>query len=113
MQQDVDIIHVDSRSHLEVADVPLHRYGKNLRLYFKEFDRLFNCKEVIANNTKPEQRFTRYRPFFEWLDRPEDRPEVCDVFPTYSHQPTNLIVFTSLYEEDHKAFCHEHFSFST
>jgi hypothetical protein len=40
-----DIIPIDSRSHLEVADRK-HRYAKNLRLYFKEFHRLEGVQGV-------------------------------------------------------------------
>lgn len=76
-----DVIHIDSRSHLEVADNK-HRYSKNLRLYFKEYDRLTNCKYILTANDKninlssTENKWSRYDPFFDWLDQNENPPNV-------------------------------------
>lgn len=79
MQAILDIIDVDSRSHLEVAD-PLHRYGKNLRLYYKEFEKLQSTEKNSTNresgNLSMEdngrvvngvQFYRKFEPFFQWL----------------------------------------------
>lgn len=55
-------IRIDSRSHLEVFDQK-HRYGKNLRLYYKEW-----VKQKIELQ------------FFEWLNSP-NLTEVVDESP--------------------------------
>jgi hypothetical protein len=49
-QQNRDVIFIDSRSHLEVADKK-HRYSKHLRFYFKEYDNITKCKSVNNYNT--------------------------------------------------------------
>lgn len=49
-QQHRDVIFIDSRSHLEVADKK-HRYSKHLRFYFKEYDNITKCKSVNNYNT--------------------------------------------------------------
>ena len=48
-QQHIDVIYIDSRSHLEVADKK-HRYSKHLRFYFKEYDNITKCKSIINYN---------------------------------------------------------------
>lgn len=76
-----DIIPIDSRSHLEVADRK-HRYAKNLRVYFKEYHRLNGVTDIVdqsSNNngsSTPSRKLARYNPFFEWLDNEEALPNV-------------------------------------
>ncbi|KAJ1393495.1 hypothetical protein B484DRAFT_277571 [Ochromonadaceae sp. CCMP2298] len=69
-----DMIPIDSRSHLEVADRN-HRYAKNLRLYFKEYHRLHGDADIVEP-TSSSRKWTRYDPFFQWLDGSERLPEV-------------------------------------
>ena len=79
-----DIIPIDSRSHLEVADRK-HRYAKNLRTYFKEFHRQIGADGIAevqnAGTTvvTPSKRWNRYDPFFEWLDNQEVLPDVSAI----------------------------------
>ena len=75
-----DIIPIDSRSHLEVADKK-HRYAKNLRLYFKEYHRqnpneINDAPSSSAGVITPSKKWARYDPFFEWLDNQEILPSV-------------------------------------
>jgi len=88
-----NVIYIDSRSHLEVADKK-HRYAKNLRCYFKEYDNITKCRSIInysnsyrevhiTNNSNSgnnvnriEDKWTRYDPFFEWLDNSPVLPNV-------------------------------------
>ncbi len=76
-----DVIHIDSRSHLEVADRK-HRYAKNLRTYFKEYHRIHGLSDIVERsvpsneNSTPSRKWTRYEPFFEWLDNEESSPNV-------------------------------------
>lgn len=76
-----DIIPIDSRSHLEVADRK-HRYAKNLRVYFKEYHRLNGITDIVDQPTNtngsstPSRKLARYNPFFEWLDNEESLPNV-------------------------------------
>jgi hypothetical protein len=44
-----DLIEIDPRSHLEVADHPLHRYAKNLRYYFQEYARVVGGLKAIVS----------------------------------------------------------------
>jgi len=76
-----DVIPIDSRSHLEVADRK-HRYAKNLRTYFKEYHRIKGLSEIVERsvpnngNTTPSRKWSRYEPFFDWLDVDEPLPNV-------------------------------------
>lgn len=66
-----ETISIDSRSLLEVADKK-HRYGKNLRIYFKEYIKRNDCIELIDLDTSSYN----FDPFFCWLDDSEKKPEV-------------------------------------
>jgi hypothetical protein len=103
MKKSDSVINIDSRSHLEVADKK-HRYAKNLRLYFKEYHRLYGISDitdpsVTSSNTNAagssssassvlpnsatatsSRKWARYEPFFEWLDNPESLPDVRNIF---------------------------------
>ena len=76
-----DIIPIDPRSHLEVADRK-HRYAKNLRLYFKEYHRLHGSNEIeeyqatVTGASTPSRKWIRYEPFFKWLDNADALPNV-------------------------------------
>eukprot|EP01032_Pedospumella_encystans_P011102 gene11102-12935_t len=78
-----DVIPIDSRSHLEVADRK-HRYAKNLRTYFKEYHRINGLSDIVERsapnneNATPSRKWTRYEPFFEWLDKEESAPNLPD-----------------------------------
>lgn len=78
---DNEIINIDSRSHLEVADT-FHRYAKNLRYYFKEYNKMFGCSSIIesggdgSSSSTQKSRWSRYDPFFRWLDESVPRPNV-------------------------------------
>jgi len=48
-QQHLNVIFIDSRSHLEVADKK-HRYSKHLRFYYKEYDNIIKSKSNNNNN---------------------------------------------------------------
>jgi hypothetical protein len=56
------LISIDSRSHLEVADKH-HRYGKNLRLYFKEYSRLHPdvYQQIVSANSSSKKIESRSR----------------------------------------------------
>jgi hypothetical protein len=64
MHNNDNLIRIDPRSHLEVADRH-HRYAKNLRLYFKEYTRLFGCNAFV---TISSEGYDRFQSFFQWLD---------------------------------------------
>ena len=83
-QDTSNLIGIDSRSHLEVSD-PKHRYGKNLRLYFEEWCRLFprkdNHNRLVNGNSEgvlapacslhtmtPYYELSSFEAFFQWLD---------------------------------------------
>lgn len=72
---DADSIHIDSRSHLEVAD-KRHRYSKNLRYYFKEYSRVFGCQTITDPVDSSFKKWSRYDPFFAWLDNSSPKPDV-------------------------------------
>ena len=42
------LIMIDKRSYLEVADIPTHRYAKNLRAYFQ----IYPGRQIIENNVR-------------------------------------------------------------
>lgn len=63
---DIDVIEIDQRSLLEVFDTK-HRYGKNLRYYYKEWQNI------------NKQNESDLKAFFSWLDSPEC-PDVCLFF---------------------------------
>lgn len=65
-------ITIDPRSLLEVAD-KFHRYGKNLRLYFKEYNLLFPF-HITSNYHTFQDKLNSYQPFFDWLDSSNQRP---------------------------------------
>ena len=76
------LIAIDRRSHLEVSD-PMHRYGKNLRLYYDEWIRRGLCtvprlhsRSAELEKLSPSLELDDYEAFFQWLDNPEDRPEL-------------------------------------
>lgn len=73
--QNVDVIDIDSRSHLEVADRK-HRYAKNLRLYIKEFYNLHGGKDILES-FEIKHKWSKYDLFFDWLDNSEVLPNVC------------------------------------
>jgi len=54
----VDMIEIDPRSYLEVKDKK-HRYGKNLRQYYKEWDKILSPEDSRDVQS-----------FFDWLDDP-------------------------------------------
>jgi hypothetical protein len=61
-------ISVDPRSHLEVYD-PKHRYGKNLRVYFKHF--MTNVKNTTVGkyeSPRLSDKVDLFSEFFSWLD---------------------------------------------
>jgi hypothetical protein len=67
---------------LEVADKH-HRYSKNLRLYFKEYGKIFGLDSVIEQIHSAKQKgcnkHSCYDPFFAWLDSVADtKPDVSD-----------------------------------
>ncbi len=68
-----DVIEIDPRSHLEVADI-LHRYSKNLRIYFREYVRVTGGSDIHDDAGKETKH--RYAPFFEWLDDKNNLPDV-------------------------------------
>lgn len=70
-EEEVPTLTIDSRSILEVADEK-HRYGKNLRLYFQEFNKLHPIALQVTSSF--QQRVETYKPFFHWLDDPNTRP---------------------------------------
>lgn len=69
---DENIINIDSRSFLEVADSK-HRYGKNLRLYYSEFSKY---NEAFQNSVVEQDKYANYINFFKWLDDPSNRCSV-------------------------------------
>lgn len=77
------LIAIDRRSHLEVSD-PKHRYGKNLRLYYEEWQRIKFPNRIhrslsVAAEDVPSSPFADldgYEEFFRWLDNPQCLPEV-------------------------------------
>jgi hypothetical protein len=77
-----DLIPIDPRSHLEVADKK-HRYAKNLRAYFKEYHRRHGSTDLAEAHApsssgagSPSRKWARYDPFFRWLDNEDELPEV-------------------------------------
>lgn len=80
-----EVIKIDPRSHLEVAD-KYHRYAKNLRAYFREYAKLTDCTD-IQNDTS--YRFSRYQPFFDWLDNNNDDPD--KVLPELEDIPRSVL----------------------
>jgi len=58
MDETTDVIEIDQRSLLEVYDKK-HRYGKNLRYYYKEWQNIY-----VSNESD-------LKIFFSWLDSPE------------------------------------------
>ena len=87
---DVDVISIDSRSHLEVADIH-HRYSKNLRLYFKEYSRIYGCNSIVEqlSSSSAARKWSRYDPFFSWLDG-SPKPEVKLFIEV--HTPTKIFL---------------------
>jgi len=61
----LDVIEIDPRSLLEVED-PKHRYGKNLRHYYREWENSEGFDRKFYGNNKL---------FFAWLDS-SDSPDV-------------------------------------
>jgi hypothetical protein len=83
------LINIDPRSHLELADF-YHRYAKNLRLYFKEYTRLFGLsaiREDTPNTTEGLRQ--RFQSFFNWLDNIDEvtklKPEVKSIIEIFNN----------------------------
>eukprot|EP00599_Poterioochromonas_sp_BG-1_P005954 CAMPEP_0173151864 /NCGR_PEP_ID=MMETSP1105-20130129/11852_1 /TAXON_ID=2985 /ORGANISM="Ochromonas sp., Strain BG-1" /LENGTH=512 /DNA_ID=CAMNT_0014067357 /DNA_START=157 /DNA_END=1695 /DNA_ORIENTATION=+ len=70
--EEMPVITIDPRSLLEVAD-DKHRYGKNLRTYFKEFTTLFPDFR-LSHYQSFNEKLESFRPFFSWLDDSDRRP---------------------------------------
>ena len=93
-------IPIDPRSYLEVIDAK-NRYGKNLRLYYKAFQERRVAAQALHDSSSEgsgegsgegssegssvasstESRGgggdQMFHDFFQWLDDPDDLPEVC------------------------------------
>ena len=83
-------IPIDPRSYLEVIDKK-NRYGKNLRLYYKEYQNCVSnqksncCSRLLreANNNSEEMSCgdKKYKEFFEWLEYDDGNHEVQWLLP--------------------------------
>jgi hypothetical protein len=90
------LIPIDPRSLLEVADRK-HRYGKSLRLYFKEFNET-NPFHITTNYHTFEEKLQSYQPFFNWLDNPSKRaPELKEC--SYKVLDTDVVEYLNSEEE--------------
>ena len=64
-------IEIDPRSHLEVFDTR-HRYGKNLRLYFKQYMNTMGNANLPLPNESLIDKTKLFDEFFLWLERAEE-----------------------------------------
>ena len=82
----LDLIEIDPRSLLEVED-PKHRYGKNLRHYYREWENSESFDSKYYGDNKI---------FFAWLDSPES-PNVITLhfviyfFPCINFETISLV----------------------
>lgn len=95
-----EIIQIDSRSHLEVAD-PKHRYAKNLRLYFKEYYRQHGSKDITHMENSSQHKWAKYEPFFRWLDFSSTIPELKEC-PRSTLDSDKVLYFNS--DEERKCY---------
>lgn len=68
-----DLISIDSRSYLEVAD-HIHRYAKHLRIYYSIYSSV-QTSEQADDCDSFGNLFKRFQHFFAWLDG-DKKPEV-------------------------------------
>jgi hypothetical protein len=83
-------INIDPRSHLEVFDKK-HRYGKNLRAYFKHYMTNVNQSAGFAAdshlNPNMVDKVELFTQFFSWLD---DASNAGDVSVLHSGDKTDV-----------------------